>query len=88
MRHCVYPFNGTNEVRRTLAANCDVQYNPIENRGANIMSGMYENMHLKEPKWKSWIVETTTPLFSPDQCRQIIECGSKTTTTKGTSWYE
>ena len=34
MRHCVYPFNGTNEVRRTLAANCDVQYNPIENRGA------------------------------------------------------
>ena len=34
MRHCVYPFNGTNEVRRTLAANCDVQYNLIENRGA------------------------------------------------------
>ena len=32
MRHCVYPFNGTNEVRRTLAANCDVWYNPIENR--------------------------------------------------------
>ena len=24
MRHCVYPFNGTNETRRTLAANCDV----------------------------------------------------------------
>jgi hypothetical protein len=35
MRHCVYPFNGTNEVRRTLAANCDVLYNPIENRGAS-----------------------------------------------------
>jgi hypothetical protein len=35
MRHCVYPFNGTNEVRRTLAANCDVQYNPIENRGVS-----------------------------------------------------
>jgi len=34
MRHCVYPFNGTNETRRTLAANCDVLYNPIENRGA------------------------------------------------------
>jgi len=34
MRHCVYPFNGTNEVRRTLAANCDVQFDPIKNRGA------------------------------------------------------
>ena len=34
MRHCVYPFNGTNETRRTLAANCDVLYNPIMNRGA------------------------------------------------------
>ena len=32
-------------------------------------------MTLKEPKWKSWIVETTTPLFTPDQCRQIIESG-------------
>ena len=35
MRHCVYPFNGTNETRRTLAANCDVQFDPIKNRGAN-----------------------------------------------------
>jgi len=34
MRHCVYPFNGTNDTRRTLAANCDVLYNPIINRGA------------------------------------------------------
>lgn len=33
MRHCVYPFNGTNETRRTLAANCDVQFDPIKNRG-------------------------------------------------------
>tara|TARA_B110000908_G_C10236809_1_gene443799 strand:- start:1852 stop:2193 length:342 start_codon:yes stop_codon:yes gene_type:complete len=33
MRHCVYPFNGTTEIRRTLAANCDVDYNPITNRG-------------------------------------------------------
>jgi PKHD-type hydroxylase len=36
---------------------------------------MYENTHLSEPKWKSWIVQTTTPLFTPDQCRQIIEAG-------------
>ena len=34
MRHCVYPFNGTNDTRRTLAANCDVLHNPIQNRGA------------------------------------------------------
>ena len=33
MRHCVYPFNSTNETRRTLAANCDVSFDPIKNRG-------------------------------------------------------
>ena len=32
MRHCVYPFNGPG-YRRTLAANMDVAYNPILNRG-------------------------------------------------------
>ena len=36
---------------------------------------MYENKVITEPKWKSWIVQTTTPLFTPDQCKQIIECG-------------
>ena len=34
MRHVVYPFNGTTETRRTLAANCDVLFDPIKNRGA------------------------------------------------------
>ena len=34
MRHCVYPFNGPG-YRRTLAANMDVDYNPIMNRGVN-----------------------------------------------------
>jgi|TARA_R110000803_G_scaffold119043_1_gene187328 hypothetical protein len=32
MRHCVYPFNGPG-FRRTLSCNCDVEYNPIINRG-------------------------------------------------------
>jgi hypothetical protein len=32
MRHCVYPFNGEG-YRRTLAANMDVEYDPIKNRG-------------------------------------------------------
>ena len=34
MRHTVYPFNGEG-MRRTLAANCDVQYDPIKNRGVS-----------------------------------------------------
>ena len=34
MRHCVYPFNGPGW-RRTLAANMDVQYDPIKNRGVS-----------------------------------------------------
>ena len=32
VRHTVYPFNGPG-MRRTLAANIDVQYDPIKNRG-------------------------------------------------------
>ena len=35
MRHCVYPFNSTKETRRTLAANCDVNFDPIKNRGVS-----------------------------------------------------
>ena len=35
MRHCVYPFNSTKETRRTLAANCDVLFDPIKNRGVS-----------------------------------------------------
>ena len=36
---------------------------------------MYENKVITEPKWKSWIIQTTTPLFTPDQCREIIASG-------------
>ena len=32
-------------------------------------------MIVKEPRWKSYIVETTTPLFTPEQCKLIIEAG-------------
>ena len=38
---------------------------------------MYKNKHILEPKWKSWIITTTTPLFTPDKCRQIIEAGRR-----------
>ena len=34
-------------------------------------------MIIKEPRWKSWIVETTTPLFTPEQCQKIIDCGRR-----------
>ena len=34
MRHTVYPFNGPG-YRRSLAANMDVRYDPIRNRGAS-----------------------------------------------------
>ena len=34
-------------------------------------------MIITEPKWKSWIVETKEPLFTPEQCRQVIECGRR-----------
>jgi hypothetical protein len=34
MRHCVYPYNGTKEKRRTLVCNMDVEYNPVASRTA------------------------------------------------------
>ena len=34
MRHCVYPFNGTKEKRRTLVCNVDVEHNPVSSRTA------------------------------------------------------
>ena len=30
---------------------------------------------ITEPRWKSYIVETTRPLFSPEQCQMIINAG-------------
>jgi len=32
---------------------------------------------ITEPKWKSWVVETTTPLFTPEQCQKIIDAGRR-----------
>tara|TARA_R100001082_G_scaffold10890_1_gene5934 strand:- start:1359 stop:2015 length:657 start_codon:yes stop_codon:yes gene_type:complete len=34
VRHCVYPFNSSTDIRRTLSCNMDVEYNPILNRSA------------------------------------------------------
>ena len=30
---------------------------------------------ITEPRWKSYIVETTTPIFTPEQCQMIINAG-------------
>ena len=34
LRHCVYPHRNSNTLRRTLAANMDVEYNPVATRTA------------------------------------------------------
>ena len=34
LRQCVYPHSNPKVVRRTLAANCDVEYNPVNTRTA------------------------------------------------------
>ena len=30
---------------------------------------------ITEPRWKSYIVETTSPIFTPEQCNKIIQAG-------------
>ena len=30
---------------------------------------------ITEPRWKSFIVETTAPIFTPEQCKMIIDAG-------------
>jgi len=30
---------------------------------------------ITEPRWKSYIVETTQPIFTPEQCQMIIKAG-------------
>ena len=30
---------------------------------------------ITEPRWRSFIVETTQPIFTPKQCQMIIEAG-------------
>ena len=32
-------------------------------------------MILTEPRWKSYLVETTKPIFTPEQCQMIINAG-------------
>ena len=34
-------------------------------------------MIITDPKWKSWIVETTTRLFPPEQCQLGMDAGRR-----------
>ena len=34
-------------------------------------------MNPTEPTWRSYIVETTGPIFSPQQCQMVINKGMK-----------
>jgi len=38
---------------------------------------VYHNKQISEPKWKSWIIETTTPVLTPQQCKLVIDCGRR-----------
>jgi hypothetical protein len=44
-------------------------------------------MIITEPRWKSLIVETTTPLFTPEQCQLIIKAGQSQPKEEGSSWW-
>ena len=35
---------------------------------------MFEHNVITEPKWKSYIIETQTPLLTPQQCNEVINC--------------
>ena len=41
-------------------------------------------MIIKEPKWKSWIVETTGPIFTSKLCQEIIDLSKTLEQEKGT----
>ena len=30
---------------------------------------------ITEPKWKSFIIETINPIFTPEQCQMVINAG-------------
>ena len=32
-------------------------------------------MIITEPRWKSYIVQTNGPMFTPSQCKMVIEAG-------------
>jgi hypothetical protein len=41
---------------------------------------------ITEPRWRSFIVETTTPIFTPEQCKMIIEAGRAEPKQQASSW--
>ena len=65
MRHCVYPFNGTKETRRTLVCNVDVNY-----KSCNILEQVWDRgvktNDTKNAKMATYVATTTQPIFTPE----------------------
>jgi PKHD-type hydroxylase len=36
---------------------------------------MYENKVITEPTWKTWIIKTTDPILTPEQCKIVMDTG-------------
>ena len=43
-------------------------------------------MIILEPRWKSYIVETTNPVLTPQQCDELIRIGQSEPKINGTVW--
>jgi len=36
---------------------------------------MYENKVITEPIWKTWVIKTTDPILTPEQCKIVMDAG-------------
>ena len=36
---------------------------------------MYENKVITEPIWKTWVIKTTDPLLTAEQCKIVMDTG-------------
>ena len=64
MSFILSPIKKQNEERWYVM--CDVEYNPVVFKDGSMIF---------EPKWKSLMANTVGPLFTPSQCRDIINMG-------------
>ena len=72
MRHCVYPFNTTDEHRRTLAANVDVFYSPqniktwLRLKNMKFESKFYNELKRNTPQIRWTRLENSSVFGTPD----------------------
>ena len=41
------------------------------------------DMIITEPKWKKWVVETTSPIFTPQLCQELVDLSKTLKKEKG-----